>query len=66
MDLFGVVSLAAGIVVTATPASSVNVLATLLGIWFIIMGIFEIIGSFILRHAVRTAGRARAPDTTPV
>lgn len=63
---FGVVSLAAGIVVTATPASSVNVLATLLGIWFIIMGICEIIGAFILRRAVRTAGRARAPDTTPV
>jgi len=63
---FGVVSLAAGIVVTATPASSVNVLATLLGIWFIIMGICEIIGSFILRHAVHTAGKARAPDTTPV
>ena len=63
---FGVVSLAAGIVVTATPASSVNVLATLLGIWFVIMGIFEIIGSFILRRAVHTAGRARAPDTTPV
>ena len=63
---FGVVSLAAGIVVTATPASSVNVLATLLGIWFIIMGIFEIIGSFILRRAVHTAGRAHAPDTTPV
>jgi uncharacterized membrane protein HdeD (DUF308 family) len=63
---FGVVSLAAGIVVTATPASSVNVLATLLGIWFIIMGVFEIIGSFILRHAVHTAGRARAPDTAPV
>jgi uncharacterized membrane protein HdeD (DUF308 family) len=63
---FGVVSLAAGIVVTATPASSVNVLATLLGIWFIVMGIFEIIGSFILRRAVHTPGRARAPDTTPV
>jgi uncharacterized membrane protein HdeD (DUF308 family) len=63
---FGVVSLAAGIVVTATPASSVNVLATLLGIWFIIMGICEIIGSFILRHAVHRAGKARAPDTTPV
>jgi uncharacterized membrane protein HdeD (DUF308 family) len=63
---FGVVSLAAGIVVAATPASSVNVLATLLGIWFIIMGICEIIGSFILRHAVHRAGKARAPDTTPV
>jgi uncharacterized membrane protein HdeD (DUF308 family) len=63
---FGVVSLVAGIVVTATPASSVNVLATLLGIWFIIMGICEIIGSFILRHAVHAAGRARTPDTAPV
>jgi uncharacterized membrane protein HdeD (DUF308 family) len=63
---FGVVSLVAGIVVTATPASSVNVLATLLGIWFIIMGICEIIGALILRHALHTAGRARAPDTTPV
>jgi uncharacterized membrane protein HdeD (DUF308 family) len=63
---FGIVSLAAGIVVTATPASSVNVLATLLGIWFIVMGIFEIIGSFILRRAVHTAGRARAPAATPV
>src|SRR5215470_4520994 len=63
---FGVVSLAAGIVVTATPASSVNVLATLLGIWFMVMGVCEIIGSFILRHAVHAAGKARAPDTTPV
>jgi uncharacterized membrane protein HdeD (DUF308 family) len=42
------------------------VLATLLGIWFIIMGICEIIGSFILRHAAHTAGKARAPDVTPV
>ena len=50
--LFGVVSLIAGIVVAATPANSLTVLATLLGIWFIIMGIFEIIGGFILRHAV--------------
>ena len=51
--VFGVVSLIAGIVVAATPASSLTVLATLLGIWFIIMGIFEIIGGFILRHAAQ-------------
>ena len=63
---FGIVSLAAGIVVTATPASSVNVLATLLGIWFIVMGVFEIIGSFILRHALRASDTTRAPDSTPV
>lgn len=51
--VFGVVSLIAGIVVAATPASSLSVLAVLLGIWFIIMGIFEIIGGFILRRAVQ-------------
>ncbi len=51
--VFGLVSLIAGIVVAATPASSLTVLAVLLGIWFIIMGIFEIIGGFILRHAAQ-------------
>ena len=57
---FGVVSLIAGIVVAATPASSLNVLAVLLGIWFVVMGIFEIIGAFLLRHALR------ATEMTPV
>ena len=50
---FGVISLIAGIVVAATPASSLNVLAALLGIWFIIMGIFEIIGGLMLRRELR-------------
>ena len=51
---FGLVSIAAGIVVVATPTSSLNVLAVLLGIWFIIMGIFEIAGGLMLRRALRT------------
>jgi uncharacterized membrane protein HdeD (DUF308 family) len=53
--IFGLVSLVAGIVVAATPASSLNVLAVLLGIWFVIMGIFEIIGGLLLRHALRAS-----------
>jgi uncharacterized membrane protein HdeD (DUF308 family) len=53
--IFGVVSLIAGIVVVTAPASSLDVLAVLLGIWFVIMGIFEIIGGFLLRHALRNA-----------
>jgi uncharacterized membrane protein HdeD (DUF308 family) len=57
---FGVVSLIAGIVVAATPASSLNVLAVLLGICFVIMGIFEIIGGFLLRHALRTRQMAHS------
>jgi uncharacterized membrane protein HdeD (DUF308 family) len=58
--IFGVVILIAGIVVAVTPASSLNVLAVLLGIWFVIMGIFEIIGGLLLRRALREA------DKTPV
>ena len=58
--IFGLVSLIAGIVVASTPTSSLNVLAVLLGIWFIIMGIFEIIGGFILRHELRAPQMTQA------
>jgi uncharacterized membrane protein HdeD (DUF308 family) len=50
---FGVISLIAGIVVAATPASSLTFLAVLLGIWFTIMGIIEIIGGLMLRRELR-------------
>ena len=53
---FGAVSLVAGIVVVSTPESSLNVLATLVGIWFVIMGIFEIIAAFMLRRALHKMG----------
>ena len=52
---FGVISVVAGIVVAATPASSLSFLAVLLGIWFVIMGIFEIIGGLMLRRELRAA-----------
>ena len=52
---FGIVSLIAGIVVASAPVSSVTVLATLLGIWFAVMGAFEIIGAFLLRHLAASA-----------
>jgi uncharacterized membrane protein HdeD (DUF308 family) len=46
---FGIISLIAGIVVTAVPVSSVTAIAVLVGIWFSIMGLAEIIAGFILR-----------------
>jgi uncharacterized membrane protein HdeD (DUF308 family) len=52
---FGLISLIAGIVVASSPVSSVTVLAVLIGIWFMVMGAFEIIGAFLLRHAVAKA-----------
>ena len=50
---FGLVSLIAGIVVISSPVSSLTVLAVLTGTWFVVMGLFEIGGAFILRHAAR-------------
>jgi uncharacterized membrane protein HdeD (DUF308 family) len=66
---FGLLSLIAGIVVVATPVSSLTVLAVLLGVWFIVMGLAEIIGGFMLRRVARQAattdGSARwAPSGT--
>jgi len=52
---FGVVSLVAGIVVVAVPSNSVNALATLLGIWFLIMGVLEIMGGVVLRSELKKA-----------
>jgi uncharacterized membrane protein HdeD (DUF308 family) len=60
---FGALSLIAGIVVTATPTSSLTVLAALLGVWFIIMGLFEIIGGLMLRRAARTLEAAPTAPT---
>jgi len=51
--LFGVISLAAGIVVVAVPENSLNVLAVLLGIWFLVMGILEIATGFVIRHELK-------------
>jgi uncharacterized membrane protein HdeD (DUF308 family) len=66
---FGLLSLIAGIVVVATPVTSLTVLAVLLGVWFIVMGLAEIIGGFMLRRVARqaatTQGSARwAPSGT--
>jgi uncharacterized membrane protein HdeD (DUF308 family) len=55
--LLGAVTLILGLIVAIHPTGSLNVIAVLLGIWFIIMGIFEIIGGFMLRHALRAADR---------
>jgi len=49
----GCISLIAGIGGAATPVSSLTVLTVLLGIWFIVMGIFEIIGGLMLRRESR-------------
>jgi uncharacterized membrane protein HdeD (DUF308 family) len=75
--VFGVISLAAGIVVISTPVGSVTTLATLMGIWFVVMGVFEMVGAIVSRRAARTtvtgqvnvpgqrAGGSAATDSVP-
>lgn len=58
---FGIVSLAAGIVVTAVPVASVTALAVLAGIWFVVQGLLEIIGGLMLRHAITTSQATMVP-----
>jgi len=60
--LFGLISLIAGIVVTAVPITSVAVLAVLVGIWFIAEGLVEIVGGFMQRHA---ASKSQASHGQP-
>ena len=57
-----IVSMAASSGRIRGPFASLTVLAALLGVWFIIMGIFEIIGGFRLR---RVAGTQEAVPAGP-
>ncbi len=54
--VFGTVSLIAGIVVVALPSTSIVTLAVLLGIWFIILGLLQILGSLMMRHLAKQGG----------
>ena len=60
--VFGVVSVIAGIVVVASPISSVTVLAVLTGIWFIVMGLMEVFAALVVR---RELGRETAVPGVP-
>jgi uncharacterized membrane protein HdeD (DUF308 family) len=48
-------------VITAVPVSSVTALAVLIGIWFIVAGLFEIVAGFMLRHAVTKSRSTTSP-----
>lgn len=54
----GVITLIAGLIVLGYPISSLGTLTMVTGIWLIVIGVFEIVGSFGIRKAgneVRTA-----------
>ncbi len=47
---FGIVSVLAGVVVISVPVTSIVFLATFLGIWFAVIGVFEMVDAFMSRH----------------
>jgi uncharacterized membrane protein HdeD (DUF308 family) len=49
---FGIISLIAGIVVISAPIASVAALTIFMGVWFIVMGIMEMLGSLVFRRSV--------------
>jgi uncharacterized membrane protein HdeD (DUF308 family) len=62
---FGVISILAGIVVMASPITSLVLLAWVVGIWLIVMGVFEIASAFSIRQGSKkldnfVEGRAAA------
>jgi uncharacterized membrane protein HdeD (DUF308 family) len=51
---FGVITLLAGIIVLASPFPSIITLAYVAGVWFVVIGVFEIVSSFGIRKASKT------------
>ncbi|MCW2686054.1 MAG: hypothetical protein JWR37_944 [Mycobacterium sp.] len=56
---FGVITLIAGIVVLAAPLASIVTLAIVVGVWLIVIGVFEVVSAFVMRR-----GGTRIPVKT--
>jgi uncharacterized membrane protein HdeD (DUF308 family) len=56
----GVISLLAGIVMIGSPFESLAILTLIVGIWLIVLGVFEIVSSFGIRSASKRVDKALA------
>ncbi|AWT54166.1 HdeD family acid-resistance protein [Mycolicibacterium smegmatis] len=66
---FGVISLLAGVVMLAAPFESLATLAIVVGVWLIVLGVFEVVSAFGIRSGVRKLGAALStgsPSAPPV
>ncbi|MCV7179833.1 HdeD family acid-resistance protein [Mycolicibacterium sphagni] len=58
----GVITLIAGIVVLASPFPSLATLTIVVGVWLVVIGVFEVVASFGIRKASKNLGeRIAAP-----
>jgi len=59
----GVISLVAGIVMLASPFESIATLTIVVGIWLIVLGVFEVVSAFGIRNAGKdVGGSAEKPE----
>jgi uncharacterized membrane protein HdeD (DUF308 family) len=61
----GVISLIAGIVVLASPFESIATLTLVVGIWLIVIGVFEMVSAFGIRNAGKTVAEVKEQLATP-
>jgi uncharacterized membrane protein HdeD (DUF308 family) len=59
----GAISLLAGIVMLASPFDSIAILTLIVGIWLVVIGVFEIVSSFAIRGASKAVGQTSAAQT---
>src|SRR6185295_3696134 len=57
----GVISLIAGVVIMASPFESIVTLAIVVGVWLIVLGVFEVVSAF----GIRKAGKALTAPAAP-
>jgi uncharacterized membrane protein HdeD (DUF308 family) len=63
----GVVSLVAGVVMLASPFESLATLTIVVGIWLIVIGVFEVVSALGIRKGGKElAGRGESPDKAEV
>ena len=61
----GIITTIAGVVVMASPFDSIAVLTLVVGIWLIVIGVFEVVSAFGIRKASKNVAAVREKLTTP-
>jgi uncharacterized membrane protein HdeD (DUF308 family) len=61
----GVISLVAGIVMLASPFESIATLTVVVGIWLIVLGVFEVVSAFGIRQAGKNRETEKPAAETP-
>jgi uncharacterized membrane protein HdeD (DUF308 family) len=61
----GLISLIAGVVVMASPFESILTLAIVVGVWLIVIGVFEVVSAFGIRKAANARTAPAAPAEPP-